>query len=132
MTSPRPLDEVLDQDVARPEPVLDAARVAGLAAAFVIGVLGVVMLIITGQATDLGRLELAVNGLLTAGAALFAYLAPVWQARKARDQVTPLEDPRDADGHPYGVLVEGGHVGGVGGYVVEPQVDGEPDHAAPD
>lgn len=112
--------EVLD----RPEPVLDAARLGGLTAAATTAVGGVVVLVLAGGAGDVNALGLAVGGAVTAVAALVAYLAPLRQARKARAKVTPLEDPRDAAGNPYGVLQVGRDAG--------PQVDGVADHAAPE
>lgn len=83
----------------RPEPVLDAAKLGGLVAAAVVAVLGVVLTVAAGITLDnLTALGVVIAGAVTAVAALGAYLAQVWQGRKARAQVTPLDDPRDEAG----------------------------------
>lgn len=88
----------------RPEPVLDAAKLGGLAGAATTAVGGTVVLVISGQAGDVGALGLSVGAAVTAVAALVAYVAPVWQARKARAKVTPLSSPRNGDGTPLMVV----------------------------
>jgi hypothetical protein len=83
----------------RPEPVLDAARLAGLIAAVVVAVLGLVALVVAGNVLgNLDALSNAISAAVVAVSALSAYVLPVWQARKARDRVTPLADPRDYKG----------------------------------
>lgn len=119
-----PIPTLVDGEAPdRPEPVLDAAKLAGALSALVVAVVGLVLLIVAGRAADLDALTSALNGIGLAIAAVVAYLAPVWQARKARAKVTPLTDPRDAVGDQ---LVPSGR------WVVEPQVDGRADHAAPE
>jgi hypothetical protein len=89
----------IDLLAPRPEPVIDAAKLAGLLSAAVIAVLGVVGLVVGGNV--LGNLDALANALTAAGIAIgavVAYLLPVWQARKARAKVTPLADPRDPMG----------------------------------
>jgi Flp pilus assembly pilin Flp len=82
----------------RPEPVLEAARLGGLLAAVVVAVASVVSLVLAGRWTDINALGTVLGGLAGALMALIAYIAPVWQARKARAKVTPLADPRDIAG----------------------------------
>lgn len=77
----------------RPEPVLDHVRLGALIAAAVVAIGGVVALVVAGNLTDLDALGKAVGGAVTAVGALVVYLAPMWQARKARALVTPLSDP---------------------------------------
>ena len=89
-----------DYEPERPEPVLDAARLGGLLAAAVVTVGAVVTLVLAGRWTDLDALGASLGAALGALMALAAYVAPVWQARKARAKVTPLSSPRDADGTP--------------------------------
>lgn len=79
----------------RPEPVLEAARLGGLVSAVVVTVAATVSLVLAGQWTDINALGTVLGGLTGAVMALIAYIAPVWQARKARAKVTPLADPRD-------------------------------------
>lgn len=81
----------------RPEPVLVHVRIGALVAAAVVAIGGVVALIVAGNVSDLDALGKAVGGAVTACGALVAYLAPMWQARKARELVTPLSDPILAD-----------------------------------
>jgi hypothetical protein len=91
-------DRMMD-GAPRPEPVLDAAKLAGLVAAVVVAVLGVIALIVAGNVLgDLDALANSISAVIVAFSALAAYLAPVWQARKARAKVTPLADPRDLRG----------------------------------
>lgn len=84
----------------RPEPVLHAARIGGLLAALVVAIAATVSLALAGRWTDLDAWGATLGGLAGAVMALGAYVAPVWQAHKARAKVTPLSDPRDADGTP--------------------------------
>lgn len=89
----------------RPEPVLDQGRIAAVVGGAVVAVVGLVLLIVRGQAGDLTALQIALEGVLTSIMAAAAVIAPLWRARKARDKVTPLEDPRTADGVPLVPLV---------------------------
>lgn len=82
----------------RPEPVLSAARIGGLIAALVVSIAAAVSLVLAGQWTDINALGTALGAVAGAVLALAAYCGPVWQAYKARPQVTPLSDPRDAQG----------------------------------
>jgi hypothetical protein len=84
---------------ARPQPVLDAAKVGGLVSAAVIGVGGAVFLIIGGVTSEnLSAVGIAVGGGVTALVALATYLFSLAQGRKAAEQVTPLSKPQDAAG----------------------------------
>jgi hypothetical protein len=93
-------DHGVPGEVDRPEPVLSAAKLGGLVAAVVTAVGGTVALIVAGKAGDVNALGLSVGAAVTAVVALVAYVAPVWQAHKARRLVTPLESPRNSDGVP--------------------------------
>lgn len=77
----------------RPEPVLDHVRLGALVAAAVVAIVGVVLVVTSGRWADLDALGKAVGGAVTAVGALSVYLAPMWQARKARELVTPVADP---------------------------------------
>lgn len=88
-------DHAAPQPPPRPEPVLNAAKLGGLVAAAVTTVAGLIALIVAGKAGDVNALGVSVGAAVTAVAALVAYVAPVWQARKARRQVTPLASPRN-------------------------------------
>jgi hypothetical protein len=91
--------DVLPPDQPRPEPVLDAAKLAGLVSALVVALLGIIALVVAGNVLgDMTTLSNAISSVIVAASALVAYLTPVWQARKARSKVTPLADPRDALG----------------------------------
>lgn len=115
--------------VDRPEPVLDAGRLAGLLSAVIVAVVGLVLLVAAGNFRDLSALAAAVNAVLVAAAAVAAYVLPVWQARRARARVTPLADPRDDAGEP--LVVDVGDGGTAPPYVLHPQTPGVADHAAP-
>jgi Flp pilus assembly pilin Flp len=94
-----PGSDVTSED-ARPEPVLNAARLGGLIAAVVIAIAATISLVLAGRWTDINALGKSLGGAIGAVLALTAYVAPVWQAYKARKKVTPLSDPRDAAGRP--------------------------------
>lgn len=88
-----------DPTTDRPEPVLDPAKLGGLAGAAVTGVGGVAALIAAGITTDgLPVLGAAVSVAVTAVAALAVYLVAVFAGRTGRASVTPLSDPRTEDG----------------------------------
>lgn len=96
VTDAAPADAVLP--VKRPEPVLVAAKIGGLIAALVVSIAAAVSLVLAGQWTDINALGTALGAVAGAVLALVAYFGPVWQAHKARAVVTPLDDPRDAQG----------------------------------
>lgn len=110
----------------RPEPVVDEGRIAGAIAGAVVAVVGLVLLIVRGQAGDLTALHLALEGALTAVMAAAAVIAPIWRARKARAEVTPLEDPRTIDGEALVVATE------PAGRYVDTRTPGVAAHAAPE
>lgn len=96
---PTPESDPIEADLQpRPEPVLDAAKIGGLVAALVVAIAATVSLVLAGRWTDINALGTTLAGVASAVLALTAYLAPVWQARKARAKVTPLADPRDVQG----------------------------------
>lgn len=82
----------------RPEPVLQAARLAGAVSGLVTA--GGATFVLLGWATGPQVTQWAVicGGIVTAVGALLAAALPLITARGARKQVTPLTDPRDADG----------------------------------
>lgn len=86
-------------DQARPQPVLDAAKLGGLVSAAVIAVGGAVFLVLAGITTDtIGVVGVAIGAAVTAVTALVVYLVSVIQGRKVSARVTPLDDPRDDRG----------------------------------
>lgn len=90
-----------DHAAARPEPVLDAAKLGGAVSAAIVGVGGLIVLIFTGVTVeDVSRWALAAGTAVTALASLGVYVAPVLSGLRARAKVTPLESPRNADGVP--------------------------------
>lgn len=107
---------------ARPEPVLNAAKVAGAVSGLVVAAGAVTTLVGWTTAEQIDSAAVLVGGLVTALAALVAVVAPLVAAYRARPKVTPLADPRDANGTPL--------VPATGGHVVTPQVAGVADHAA--
>lgn len=84
----------------RPEPVLQAAKLAGAVSGLVTA--GGATFVLLGWATGPQVMQWAViaGGIVTAVGALLAAALPLITARGARKQVTPLIDPRDADGVP--------------------------------
>lgn len=50
-------------DVDRPEPVLDQGKVAAAIGGAVVSIVGLVLLIVRGQASDLSALQIALEGL---------------------------------------------------------------------
>lgn len=126
----------------RPEPVVNEGRIAAAVGGAVVSVVGLVLLIVRGQASDLSVLQVALEGTLTAIMAAAAVVAPIWRARKARGKVTPLADPRTASGTPLvpapaaKVLVSEDDLGIQAVGELEPHVDtrtpGYPAHAAPE
>ena len=101
-------------DTSRPEPVLEAARLAGLVSAVVVAVGGALVLLGVATLEDVTAWSVAAGGIVTAAVALVAYVAPVWQARKAREAVTPLSSPRDSDGLPFRAPYDNGDRGAIG------------------
>lgn len=86
---------------ARPEPVLDAAKLGGLLSALFIAAGGVAGIFVAGfTVDDLGALGFALAAVIVAAAAVASYAVQVWQGYKARALVTPLSSPRNADGVP--------------------------------
>lgn len=82
----------------RPEPVLSAARVAGVISGVILSIGGALKLVgwLVPADYDLQALADQVgNGILAVGAA-WSLIGPWLTARiRARDKVTPLADPRD-------------------------------------
>lgn len=102
----------LDEPEARPEAVMNPVKLGGLAGAAVTSVGGVVYMVIDGVTGDeLTPLGVAVGAAVTAVAALGVYVSALFAGRAAREQVTPLSDPRDAFGNPL-VPEPGQHAAG--------------------
>lgn len=88
-------------DQQRPEPVLDEARllrVFGLVLSAVVAVLGVTGVVVSDELVT--SITTTATVALSAGLAVWSYLAPMWRARKLREVVTPVSDPQGADGTP--------------------------------
>lgn len=83
---------------SRPEPVMDAAKIAGTVSGAVTGVGG--LLVLFGYATteDVRSWAVAAGGAVTGIGALLAAVLPIITAIGARGQVTPLADPKTVDG----------------------------------
>lgn len=77
----------------RPEPVLDAAKLAGQVAAVLIAVAGVLQVLGVVLPFDVDELADRVSAALLAAAGLWAVGGPWLTARTAREKVTPIEDP---------------------------------------
>lgn len=92
-------------DVTRPEPVLDEARAKVRASA---GITTVVTLAGAAglSATDAGLLAVVLEVLAGAGIAVANAVLTLRAAYAARPLVTPLADPRDAEGQPLDVPLE--------------------------
>jgi hypothetical protein len=85
----------------RPEPVLDAARVAGVISGVILGLGGALKLVgvLVPRDYDLQALADQTANAVLAVAAAWSLFGPWLLARvRARDKVTPLSSPRDAAG----------------------------------
>lgn len=85
---------------ARPEPVVDQAKVAGTMTGILTGLGGVA---VTLGAASVEEVDTAVTVLVGAVSAVLTavnVLVPILRARVAREQVTPVSDPRAVDGTP--------------------------------
>lgn len=101
MSSSVPSRQELDTDEGpqhaapeRPEPVLDAAKLAGAVAAVLIAVAGILQVLGVVLPFDIQALADRVSAMLLAAAGLWAVGGPWLTARTAREKVTPLESPR--------------------------------------
>lgn len=86
-------------DVERPEPVVDAAKVAASVALVVGGVL-TVLAAFGVTVPDPDELTRAVVSVATGALTLVSVASTLWAAFRARAKVTPLESPRNSDGTP--------------------------------
>lgn len=93
----------------RPEPVLDAAKLAAAVSGAVTSIGG--LLVVAGLVTseEVRAWATAAGAAVVAVGALLGAVLPVITALRARDRVTPLADPRAANGQP---LVIDGNVDG--------------------
>jgi hypothetical protein len=91
----------------RPEPVMDAAGLAGAIAGAIVAVGGLLRAVrLLPVEIDVQVVADEASRVVFALAALWAFGGPLLVARlRARDKVTPLVDPRAADGRP--LVVEG-------------------------
>jgi hypothetical protein len=99
--NPRIFDGYDEAKKKRPEPVLDAARVAGVVSAVILSIGGLLKLvgIVVPDDYDLQPLADQASSAVLAIAGAWALVGPWITARiRARDRVTPLADPRDAYG----------------------------------
>lgn len=92
-----------ENDRPRPEPVMNAAKLAGAISGVILSVGALLKLVTPWVPTDYDLRPLAdqaSNAVLSIGVA-WALVGPWITARvKARDKVTPLTDPRDNTGRP--------------------------------
>ena len=88
----------------RPEPVLDAAKIAS-AVSGTVGAIGAAFVLI-GWATgeQVQSWVVVTGGIVSAVGTLVAVVAPIVAAYRARAEVTPLESPRNDDGVPLMVV----------------------------
>jgi hypothetical protein len=90
-----------DDGEDRPEPVLSAARVAGVVSGVILTIGGVLKLVgwLIPSDYDLQALADQIGNAILALGAAWSLFGPWITARfRARDLVTPLASPRDADG----------------------------------
>lgn len=83
---------------SRPEPVLDAAKIAGAVSGAVTGLGGLLVLIGYTSEEAVRSWAVAAGGAVTGVGTLIAVVLPIITAIGARGQVTPLADPRTVDG----------------------------------
>jgi hypothetical protein len=84
----------------RPEPVLEAAQLAGRISGLILAVGACFVILGWASPQQVQTWAVAVGGVVTALGGLLAYVLPVILAKGARAQVTPLESPRTVDGTP--------------------------------
>lgn len=83
----------------RPEPVLNAAVIAGAVAAVIIAVGGLLRVLGWSADTDFQQVAESASNIIFALAAAWSLVGPWILAKfRARPKVTPLADPRDALG----------------------------------
>jgi hypothetical protein len=82
----------------RPEPVLDAAKVAAAVSGTVLAIGTAFVLIGWATADQVQSWAVIAGGIVTAIGALIAVVLPIITAYGARAQVTPLADPRGMQG----------------------------------
>jgi hypothetical protein len=94
---------IMDDETKRPEPVLDAARVAGAISAVILAIGGLLKLVGIAVPDDYDLQPLAdqaADAVLSVGGAWTVFGPWITARIGARDKVTPLADPRDAHGRP--------------------------------
>lgn len=84
----------------RPEPVLDAAKLAAAVSGTVLAVGALLVLIGWATADQVKSWAVIAGGIVTAIGTLMAVAMPIITAIGARAQVTPLAEPRSVDGVP--------------------------------
>jgi len=87
-------------DETRPQPVIDAAKVAGAVSGVVVAVGGVLLLLGYATAEDVQGWSVALGGVVTAGMTAVSVILPIIKGQAAAEVVTPLSAPQDNDGTP--------------------------------
>lgn len=100
MTIPDPVDG------GRPEPVLDAAKVAAAVSGLVTAIGAALVLIGWTTPDQVEQWSVVGGGIVLAVAAVLAVVMPLATAWQARGKVTPLADPRDSSGAPLAPAVD--------------------------
>lgn len=85
-------------DVTRPQPVVAAANIAGTINGVITALATIAVVFGAVTQTDASSIVNALVAAVGALVGLVTVMAPILQARQARDLVTPLSDPRDASG----------------------------------
>jgi hypothetical protein len=91
-------DNDLPIGAPRPEPVLNAAKVAGAVSGLVVAVGAAFVLAGLITAEDVAGWAQVAGGIVLALGALVSAVTPMIAARGARAKVTPTADPRDSRG----------------------------------
>ncbi|HEX8321684.1 hypothetical protein [Longimicrobium sp.] len=98
-----PAQRLVEDSGKRPEPVLNAAKVAGAISGVILSIGGVLRLlgVLIPVDYDLQALADQSSAAVLAVGVAWSLVGPWIVARiRARDRVTPLTDPRDATGRP--------------------------------
>lgn len=83
---------------SRPEPVMDAARLASAVSGLVVAVGAILVILGITTQDDVQNWASIAGGIVTALGTVVAVVMPMWQAYRARPLVTPLSDPQDNAG----------------------------------
>jgi hypothetical protein len=83
---------------SRPEPVVDAGKVAGAIAGVVTAIFSVLVVVGVVKQEDADTWLFVLSTFGGAVATLVAAALPIYQAYQARKKVTPLSDPENEEG----------------------------------